>query len=53
MELVGYVTPPLIAFFVQSIKGHRGHEEARLGYVRLVRLGFVASVAFYRVYKKR
>ena len=26
-DLVGLVTPPLIA----SIKGHKGHEEARLG----------------------
>ena len=28
LDLVGLVTPPL---FVHSIKGHRGHEGARLG----------------------
>ena len=32
-DLVGLVTPP-IASFVHSIKGHRGHEGARVGQVR-------------------
>ena len=48
LDLVGLVTPPFFASFCTLFKGHRGYEVARLG---LVKLGFVASVAFFRVYK--